>query len=50
MNVALVNRVWGLTRGTIRDAHYEVPPGKEKVVSELKQLAEKPTTSISQPT
>lgn len=25
-------------------------PGKEKVVSELKQLAEKPTTSISQPT
>jgi DNA topoisomerase-1 len=23
------------------DAHYEVLPGKEKVVSELKQLAEK---------
>ncbi len=32
------------------EAHYEVLPGKEKVVSELKQLAEKPTTSISQPT
>ncbi len=32
------------------NAHYEVLPGKEKVVSELKQLAEKLTTSISQPT
>ncbi len=46
---ALVNRM-GVDPWHNWEAHYEVLPGKEKVVSELKQLAEKPTTSISQPT
>jgi hypothetical protein len=42
---ALVNRM-GVDPWHDWNAHYEVLPGKEKVVSELK----KPTTSISQPT
>ena len=46
---ALVNRM-GVDPWHNWDAHYEVLPGKEKVVSELKQLAEKADTSISQPT
>lgn len=46
---ALVNRM-GVDPWHDWNAHYEVLPGKEKVVSELKQLAEKLTTSISQPT
>lgn len=46
---ALVNRM-GVDPWHNWEAHYEVLPGKEKVVSELKQLAEKATTSISQPT
>ncbi|SUX85565.1 DNA topoisomerase I [Citrobacter koseri] len=37
---ALVNRM-GVDPWHNWDAHYEVLPGKEKVVSELKQLAEK---------
>jgi DNA topoisomerase-1 len=40
MNVALVNRM-GVDPWHNWDARYEVLPGKEKVVSELKQLAEK---------
>lgn len=44
---ALVNRM-GVDPWHNWDARYEVLHGKEKVVSELKQLAEKPTTSISQ--
>lgn len=48
--MALSSTVWGVDPWHNWDAHYEVLPGKEKVVSELKQLAEKATTSISQPT
>ena len=40
MNVARLSTVWVLTHG-ITGMHTEVLPGKEKVVNELKQLAEK---------
>ncbi len=45
---ALVNRM-GVNRQHNWDAHYEVLPGKEKVVNEL-SLLKKQTTFISQPT
>lgn len=41
MNVARLSTAWVLTHGTTGMHITEVLPGKEKVVNELKQLAEK---------